>query len=104
MEQAAESGMLLATDLADYLVKKGLDFRTAHHIVGRLVAYALKRGMELKDIPLSDLKTFHSIFDEDVTSALDLRSAMSQRDSQGGTAPRQVRKALREMEKKLCSL
>jgi argininosuccinate lyase len=104
MERAAESGYLLATDLADYMVKKGLDFRSAHHIVGSLVAFALERGMELKDLPLSDLKTFHGVFEEDVAQVLDLRTAMSQRGSQGGTAPRQVRKALREMEKRICCL
>ena len=103
MQKAAETGYLLATDLADYLVKKGLDFRSAHHIVGTLVAYAQKKGLELKDIPFPVIKTFHPIFDQDVKTVLDLRSAMSQRDSQGGTSPRQVKKALKEMEKKICS-
>jgi argininosuccinate lyase len=104
MEKAAQTGFLLATDLADYLVKKGLDFRTAHHIVGTLVAHALEKNLELKDIPLAKLKTFHPIFGEDVRTALDLRSAMSQRNSQGGTAPQQVKKALKVMEKRICSL
>ena len=94
MEKAAETGYLLATDLADYLVKKGLDFRSAHHIVGTIVAYAQKKGLELKDIPLSVLKSFHPVFDEEVNTVLDLRSAMSKRNSQGGTAPQQVQKAL----------
>ena len=58
MKKAAETGYLLATDLADYLVKKGLDFRTAHHVVGTIVAYAQERNLELKDIPLSTLKDF----------------------------------------------
>jgi len=104
MQKAAETGYLLATDLADYLVKKGSDFRSAHHIVGTLVAYAQKKGLELKDIPFPVFKTFHPIFDQEVSTVLDLRSAMSQRDSQGGTSPRQVKKALREMEKKICVL
>jgi argininosuccinate lyase len=104
MERATETGYLLATDLADYLVKKGLDFRSAHHIVGTVVAFALGKGMELKDIPLTVLKTFHPIFAEDVNTVLDLRSAMSQRNSLGGTAPKQVQKALREMEKRICSI
>lgn len=103
MEEATQTGYLLATDLADYLVRKGLDFRSAHHIVGTIVAHAQERGMELKDIPLSVLKTFHLIFEEDVSTVLNLRSAMSQRDSQGGTAPRQVQKALKIMEKRICS-
>ncbi|MBA4393448.1 MAG: argininosuccinate lyase [Desulfobacca sp.] len=104
MARASETGYLLATDLADYLVKKGLDFRSAHHAVGTVVAFALGKGMELKDIPLADLKTFHPIFEEDVNTVLDLRSAMAQRNSWGGTAPKLVQKALREMEKKICSL
>ncbi len=104
MEKAAETGYLLATDLADYLVKKGLDFRTAHHVVGTIVAYALERNLELKDIPLSTLKTFHPIFKADVDTVLNLDSAMAQRNSQGGTAPQQVKKALRDMEKRICSL
>jgi argininosuccinate lyase len=102
MGKAAQSGFLLATDLADYLVKKGLDFRTAHHIVGTLVAYAQERGMELKDIPLAVLKTFHPVFDEDAYVSLNLNSAMAKRNSPGGTAPKRVQKALQEMEKRLC--
>ncbi len=103
MEKATETGYLLATDLADYLVKKGLDFRSAHHTVGTIVAHALKKGLELKDIPWSVLKGFHPVFEKDVSTVLELRSAMSHRDSQGGTAPKQVQKALREMEKRICS-
>jgi argininosuccinate lyase len=103
MARATEKGYLLATDLADYLVKKGLDFRSAHHTVGSVVAFALEKGKELEDIPLTELKTFHPIFEEDVKTVLNLRSAMAQRNSLGGTAPKQVEKALREMEKRLCS-
>jgi argininosuccinate lyase len=104
MARASKKGYLLATDLADYLVKKGLDFRSAHHTVGAVVAYALKKGKELKDLTLSDLKTFHPIFEKDVKTVLDLSSAMAQRNSPGGTAPKQVQKALREMEIRLCSI
>lgn len=104
MAKAAETGYLLATDLADYLVKQGLDFRTAHHVVGTIVAYALGRSLELKDIPLSTLKTFHPSFKADVKTVLNLDSAMAQRNSHGGTAPRQVKKALSDMEKRICSL
>ncbi|MBI4767845.1 MAG: argininosuccinate lyase [Deltaproteobacteria bacterium] len=104
MEKAAETGYLLATDLADYLVKKGLDFRTAHQVVGTIVAYALERNLELRDLSLATLKTFHSVFKADVNTVLNLASAMSQRNSQGGTAPQQVKKAIREMEMRICSL
>jgi argininosuccinate lyase len=104
MEQAVQQGYLLATDVADYLVKKGLDFRSAHHIVGKLVAYALERGLELRELPLSVLKNFHTVFDGDVTEVLEWRKAMARRNSEGGTAPAQVRKALLKMEKRICSL
>lgn len=103
MRRAAEDGYLLATDVADYLVKKGLDFRTAHGVVGKLVAHALKKGIPLKALSLSELKGFHPAFDEDVRRVMDLDTAMAQRNSFGGTAPRQVRQALRTMEKRLCS-
>jgi argininosuccinate lyase len=101
MEKAAGQGYLLATDLADYLVKKGLDFRTAHHVVGTIVAYALKKNLRLKDIPLSTLKTFHPVFKADVETVLNLESATAQRTSPGGTAPQQVKKALKDMEKRI---
>jgi argininosuccinate lyase len=104
MRRASETGYLLATDLADYLVKKGLDFRSAHHAVGTIVAFALKKGKELKDITLAELKTFHPIFEKDVKKVLNLSSAMSERNSAGGTAPNQVQKALHEMEIRLCSI
>jgi argininosuccinate lyase len=101
MALAVQRGFLLATDLADYLVKKGLDFRTAHHIVGSLVALALEKGVELKDLPLADLKTYHPIFSEDVKEVLDVRKAMAKRNSEGGTAPARVRRALQSMEKRI---
>jgi argininosuccinate lyase len=104
MRKAAETGHLLATDLADYLVRKGLDFRTAHGVVGNLVALALKKGQELGDIPLEEMKRFHPVFEEDVRKVLILDSAMKQRHSWGGTAPGQVKKALKAMEKRICAL
>jgi argininosuccinate lyase len=104
MHKAAETGHLLATDVADYLVKKGLDFRTAHQVVGNLVAYALKKGLELRDIPLEQLKSFHPVFKEDVQIVLNLVSAMDQRNSMGGTAPGQVKKTLKAMERRICTL
>jgi argininosuccinate lyase len=104
MRRAAEDGYLLATDVADYLVKKGLDFRTAHRVVGQLVISALKKGMPLKAFSLEELKGFHPAFAEDVRKVMNLETAMARRDSFGGTAPRRMREAIRAMEKRLCTL
>ncbi|MEW6187776.1 MAG: argininosuccinate lyase [Thermodesulfobacteriota bacterium] len=104
MLKAAETGFLLATDLADYLVRKGLDFRTAHGVVGGLVAYALKKGLELRDVSLEELKGFHPVFNEDIREVLTLDSAMEQRNSWGGTSPGQVKKALKVMERRICAV
>ncbi len=101
MEEATRKGFLLATDLADYLAGKGVDFRKAHHVIGRIVAYAQERDLELKDLPLTVLKKFHPAFEADVSSALNLQAALSRRDTLGGTSPKQVQKALRKMEKRI---
>jgi len=71
---AAGDPALLATDLADYLVRKGLPFRQAHHVVGNLVRLAEDRGVELKDLPVSDLKSAHSFLTEEVKRMLGARS------------------------------
>jgi argininosuccinate lyase len=102
MKKATAQGHLLATDLADYLVGKGLDFRNAHRVVGEIVAYALKNEKELPQIPLALLQQFSPVFDQDVSPWLDLETSLARRDTPGGTAPGQVRKALKNMEKKLC--
>jgi argininosuccinate lyase len=91
--QATKQGYILATDLADYLVKKGETFRTAHEIVGRLVSYALGKGESLGALKISEYKKFSSLFGSDVYSVT-VESSLAARDNIGGTAPRQVRKAL----------
>jgi len=91
--RAAKQGHILATDLADYLVKKGEAFRTAHEIVGRLVSYALQKGKSLGALEISEYKEFSPLFGGDVYS-ITVESSLAARDNIGGTAPRQVRKAL----------
>jgi len=91
--QAARQGYILATDLADYLVKKGEVFRTAHGIVGRLVSYAAKEGKSLDKLKLVEYKNFSPLFGDDVYS-ITVESALAARDNIGGTAPKQVEKAL----------
>ncbi len=91
MEQAAARGYATATDLADYLVKKGLPFRDAHELVARAVRQAIERGVDLADLPLETLQSFHPTIDADVHAVLSLRGSLDARDIVGGTAPQQVR-------------
>ena len=92
-EQMVKQGYILATDLADYLVKKGEPFRTAHDIVGRLVSYAMGKGKSFSDLSLAEYKGFSPLFGEDVYS-ITVESSIAARDVIGGTAPRQVERAL----------
>jgi len=91
--QAVKQGYILATDLADYLVKKGEPFRTAHDIVARLVSYAMEKGKSFSELSLAEYKGFSALFGEDV-HAITVESSVAARDVIGGTAPRQVERAL----------
>jgi len=91
--RAARQGYILATDLADYLVKKGEAFRTAHDMVARLVSYAVEKGKSFGELSLTEYKAFSPLFEEDVYS-ITVGSAIAARDVVGGTAPGQVEKAL----------
>ncbi|MFB0559021.1 MAG: argininosuccinate lyase [Dehalococcoidales bacterium] len=93
MEQAVKQGYILATDLADYLVRKGEPFRTAHDIVGRLVSYAMGKGKSFSELSLTEYKGFSPLFGEDVYS-ITVESSIAARDVAGGTAPKQVERAL----------
>jgi len=93
MEQAVKQGYILATDLADYLVKKGEPFRTAHEIAGRLVSYAMKKGKSFSELSLTEYKGFSPLFGEDVY-LITVESSIAARDVTGGTAPKQVERAL----------
>jgi argininosuccinate lyase len=91
--KALERGYILATDLADYLVKKGETFRMAHEIVGKLVSYASKKGKTFAQLTLGEYKKFSPLFGADVRS-ITIESSLAARDVIGGTAPKQVKKAL----------
>ena len=99
-EQAVKQGYLLATDLADYLVKKGEAFRTAHDVVARLVSYATKKSKSFGELSLAEYKDFSPLFDDDVYS-ITVETSLAARDVIGGTAPKQVEKALAAA-KKVC--
>jgi argininosuccinate lyase len=91
MERAARRGYATATDLADYLVKKGLPFRDAHEVVAHAVKLAIAQGVDLAELPLATLQTFHAAIADDVFEVLSLRGSLNARNVLGGTAPAQVR-------------
>lgn len=90
MERAALRGYATATDLADYLVKKGLPFRDAHETVAHAVKVAIQRGVDLSQLPLAELQAFNPRIEADVFDALTLQGSMSARNVIGGTSPQQV--------------
>jgi argininosuccinate lyase len=102
MRAAATSGYTLATDLADYLVRKGLPFREAHQAVGKLVGYASRRRKGLSELTLKEYRRFSPLFDEDAL-ALDVEASLRARDVPGGTAPAQVKRALNEARRRMAS-
>ncbi|HWH74199.1 MAG TPA: argininosuccinate lyase [Methylibium sp.] len=91
MERAALKGYATATDLADYLVKKGLPFRDAHEVVAHAVKTAIGQGVDLAALPLPALQAFHPAIGEDVYTVLSLQGSLNARQVLGGTAPTQVR-------------
>ena len=95
MREAARRGFATATDLADYLVRKGVAFRDAHEIVGKAVALGLEKKKDLSDMSLAELRQFSDQIDEDVFEVLTLEGSVSARDHIGGTAPDQVRAAVK---------
>ncbi len=91
MARAASKGYATATDLADYLVKKGLAFRDAHEIVAHAVKAAIAQGLDLSELPLAELQKFDARIESDVFELLSLRGSLNARNTVGGTAPDQVR-------------
>jgi argininosuccinate lyase len=92
--RAASIGYLNATDLADYLVRKGLEFRKAHELVGRVVMHAIERGRALEEVPLEDYQGFSSVFGEDLYTSLSLESSLAGKSAVGGTSFVRVADAL----------
>ena len=91
MERAALKGYATATDLADYLVKRGLPFRDAHEVVAHAVKFAVAQGLDLSQLPLETLQSFNPGIADDVFEVLSLRGSLNARNVLGGTAPAQVR-------------
>lgn len=97
MAEACKKGYLNATELADYLTKKGVPFREAHHITGNAVAWAEKNGKNLEDLTLMELQRLDSRIGQDVFKALDYAAAVSRRETYGGTGPKSVKRQLEDM-------
>ena len=101
MRRAAELGFATATDLADYLVKRGSPFRDAHDAVGRVVRYAQEKGAALSDLSPDELRKFAAAIDDDVRDVLSLEGSLAARDHPGGTAPNQVAAAARQARERI---
>lgn len=94
LRRAAEKGYLVATDLADYLVRKGMTFRKAHETVGKMVLSAIEQDKELNQLSLEEMKKFSRQIDKDVYNWLDPDSCIKRRNLPGGTGPEMVKKSL----------
>lgn len=101
MLEACKVGFLNATDLADYLVKKQVAFRDAHHIAARFVKYAIERNLALEDLDLATYKKESDLFEKDVYEAIDLKTCLKNRKSQGGPAPEEVLRQIAYVEGKI---
>ncbi|MDO9205286.1 argininosuccinate lyase [Methylotenera sp.] len=101
MRQAASEGFATATDLADYLVKKGMPFRDAHEVVALAVRYAVDKKVDLSDLPLASLQYFASEISDDVYTVLTLEGSLNSRNHIGGTAPAQVKAAIARARKSI---
>ncbi|MDF7671539.1 argininosuccinate lyase [Orbaceae bacterium ESL0721] len=91
---SAKEGYTNATELADYLVAKGVPFREAHHIVGETVVYAISKQKPLEGLTLAELKTFSDVIDQDVYAILSIDSCLAKRSAKGGVSPNQVKIAI----------
>ena len=96
MEKSTKGDFSTATELADYLVKKGLTFREAHKLVGKIVLYCLENKKSLEDLTLSELKSFHKNFNEKALEILKPQSAINAKDSMGGTSLKRVKESIQK--------
>ena len=101
MERAAEKGFINATDVADYLTKKGVPFRDAYKCSGGLVAYCIQTGKTLNELTMEEYKNFHDLFEEDIYAEIDIKACAEKRSSYGGGSPASVEVQLKELKEKL---
>jgi argininosuccinate lyase len=100
MRRAAGEGFINATDLADYLVTKGMPFRTAYKISGELVALCIKEKTTLEELPLATYRAHSELIGEDVYPVIDLDACVARRTSEGGTSPESVRAQIAYLKEK----
>ena len=101
MRDAAGDPSLLATDLAEYLARKGMSFRQAHEIVGRLVSHSVAKKKQLNGVPLADLRKYSTLFESDVRKVFDLRRSLSARRAVGAPSPENVKAQIKRWRKQL---
>ena len=101
---AAQKGFINATDLADYMVKKGMAFRSAYKISGQIVAYCIQNNKVLETLSLEEYKSFDNIFESDVFSEIDLLTCVEKRISKGGTSPKSVQEQIDFVKEKLANV
>ncbi len=94
MKRAAQKGFINATDLADYLVKKGMPFRSAYKIAGQLVNLCIQKDMVLEELDLQEYKAYSDLFEEDLYQQIDLKTCVEKRISKGGTSPASVKEQI----------
>ena len=97
MLAAAQKGFINATDLADYLVKKGVPFRTAYKLCGGIVTYCASNGYVLETLPIAEYKKFSPVFEEDLYADIDLLNCLAKRESYGGPGPQSVKIQIEEL-------
>jgi argininosuccinate lyase len=103
MAVAADDALLVATDWADYLVRKGLPFREAHKVVGKLVGQSVKRGVSLRELSLKELQAACGLFKADALKCLDARRSLQARTAEGAPSPRRVADRLASWRKRLAT-
>ncbi len=94
MAQTAGEEFTTATDLAEYLVSKGLPFRQAHEVTGKIVLHCLDTGCDFSGLTFDQMRSFSDLIEEDIFEAISVQNSVSAKDIPGGTAPGRVRKAL----------
>jgi argininosuccinate lyase len=101
MRAAAKEGYTVATDVADYLVKKGMPFRKAHEVTGTLVLYCSKKGIALDKLTIDEFKSFSKLFEKDILDTIKLENAVKNRSVHGGPAKKEVKRQLSDISKRL---
>ncbi len=101
MKKAAQRGFINATDLADYLTKKGMPFRSSYKISGEIVAYCIEHGLVLETLPLSVYKSYSELFEEDLYEDIDLINCANRRNSKGGTSVGSIEEQIRYVKEQL---